>query len=150
MTVNADAAERQAQIVAEFQAIADWKDRYRHIIQIGRSLPSLADDEKTDRNRIKGCQSQVWMVSGLDGDRIRLRVDSDADITRGLVALVVRVFDELTPAQILAADVNFIDALGLGQNLSATRANGLSAMIKQVRAYAVGYQALLAMKASSH
>lgn len=134
--------QKQAAIVAEFQAIADWRERYRHIINLGRELPELSEDLRIDRYKVKGCQSQVWLIASLEDGRVHFQADSDAAIVRGLVAIVVRVFSGHTPDEIIAARPTFVDEIGLSEHLSQTRANGLSAMLRQIRLYAAAFKAM--------
>lgn len=135
---------RTQQIVDEFADLPGWQERYRRIIQLGRDLPELPDEHRTDANKVKGCQSQVWLHAALDNGRVRLVGDSDAAIVKGLVAVVLRVYSDATPDEILATPPTFVDALGLSDNLSQTRANGLMSMIKQIQLYAVAFRALAA------
>ncbi len=129
----------QAAIVEEFEAFESWEERYQHIIAIGRQLPELAEEHRVDANKVRGCSSTVWLHAWLENGRIRYVADSDAVIVRGLVALLLRVYDQHKPTEILAADPAFIEELGLNQNLSSNRANGLAAMVKQVKAYALAF-----------
>ena len=121
----------QAEIVEEFALYDEWLDKYEYLIDLGRNLPLAAEQDKTDANLIEGCQSRVWLTcsKGPDG-RLHFAADSDAIITKGLISLLIRVFEGQTPGDILAADLYFIDAIGLKENLSPTRAGGLAAMIK--------------------
>jgi cysteine desulfuration protein SufE len=119
----------------------DWMDRYEHLIEIGKSLPMIDEAYKVDENIIKGCQSKVWLYSELKGTTIRYTADSDAILTKGLVALLLRVYTDQTPQDILAADTHFIDEIGLKEHLSPTRANGLVSMLKQIKLYAIAQQA---------
>lgn len=134
--------EQQQRVVDELNAIDDWKERYRAIILKGRSMEPYPDEHRTDRYKVKGCQSQVWLYPELVDGRLKLQGDSDAEIVRGLVAIVLAVFDGTTPAEAATAPIDFVDRLGLSSNLSATRSNGLMAMIKQIRLTALAYQAL--------
>jgi cysteine desulfuration protein SufE len=136
-------ADRQNAIVAEFEKISDWQERYRRIIQLGRDLAPMDESLHTDRNKVKGCQSQVWLHATLAGDRIVFTGDSDASIVKGLVALVIGAYSGQRPADIIAVPPDFIDRIGLSDNLSQTRASGLAAMIKQVKLYAIAFDALL-------
>ena len=133
--------EIQEEIVEEFEMFEDWMERYEYLIELGKSLPMIDAQYKVDENIIKGCQSKVWLHSNLDGDKIRYTADSDAILTKGLVALLLRVFDNQTPKDILDADTNFIDEIGLKEHLSPTRANGLVSMLKQIKLYAIAQQA---------
>ncbi len=135
--------EIQDEIVAEFSFFEDWMQRYEHMIELGKSLPLIQPEHKTEDNIIKGCQSKVWIHAALDKDQLVFTADSDAIITKGIIALLIRVFSHQPPAEILAADTNFIDKIGLKEHLSPTRANGLLSMIKQMKLYAVAYQTQL-------
>lgn len=135
---------KQNEIIAEFQAIPDWQERYRRIIDAGKQLDRLPEDLRVDRYLVRGCQSQVWLHAALVDGCVRLRGDSDASIVRGLVALLLRVFDGATPAELATVNGDFLDQLGFDQNLSQTRANGLASMIKQIRLYGVAFAALAA------
>lgn len=141
-------SDRQATIVEEFRQLPDWKARYRHIIQTGKALPEMPEDEREDRFKVKGCQSQVWLRPEFDGERIHFRAWSDASIVRGLIALLMRVYDAQTPEAVLAAPPDFVDALGLNEHLSQSRSNGLAAMIRQVQLYAAAFRAM-AVKGSA-
>lgn len=136
-------AERQSAIVAELQSCATWQDRYKRIIQLGRELPEFPEEHRTDANKVKGCQSQVWVHARLEGDKVVIVGDSDAAIVKGLLAIVLRAFSDAPPAEIVAAPVTFLDELGMNENLSQTRANGLAAMLKQIKLYGVAFSALL-------
>lgn len=133
--------EIQEEIVDEFEMFEDWMERYEHLIELGKSLPMIDAQYKVDENIIKGCQSKVWLHSDLNGDKIQYTADSDAILTKGLVALLLRVFTDQTPQDILAADTAFIDEIGLKEHLSPTRANGLVSMLKQIKLYAIAQQA---------
>jgi cysteine desulfuration protein SufE len=122
----------------------DWMERYEYIIELGKSLPIINDDFKLEENLIKGCQSKVWLYSELENDTIKYTADSDAILTKGIVALLLRVFSEQKPKDILAAETGFIDDIGLKEHLSPTRANGLVSMVKQIKIYAIAQQTKLA------
>ncbi len=130
----------QDEIIEDFTALDDWMDRYQLLIDMGSALPPLTDEYKTVQNLIDGCQSRVWLDAELVDGRIRFRAESDALIVKGIVALLLRVLDNQTPADILAADLRFIDAIGLRDHLSPTRSNGLLAMLKQMKLYALAFQ----------
>jgi len=117
--------------------------RYEHMIDLGKSLPLIAEEYKTEDNIIKGCQSKVWVHATLEGDQLVFTADSDAIITKGIIAILIRVFSHQHPKAILDADTDFIDQIGLKEHLSPTRANGLVSMIKQLKMYAVAYQTQL-------
>ncbi|WP_298779854.1 SufE family protein [uncultured Polaribacter sp.] len=135
--------EIQEEIIDEFSMFDDWMERYEYIIELGKSLPIINDQYKLDENLIKGCQSKVWLYSELENDTIKFTADSDAILTKGIVALLLRVFSEQKPEDILAAKTDFIDLIGLKEHLSPTRANGLVSMIKQIKMYAIAQQARL-------
>lgn len=136
-------AEIQAEIVDEFSLFDDWMQRYEYMIELGKSLPLIADKYKTDDNIIKGCQSKVWVHAELEDDKLVFTADSDAIITKGIIAILIRVFSNQKPSDIIKADTQFIDDIGLKEHLSPTRANGLVNMIKQLKLYAVAYQTQL-------
>jgi len=129
--------EIQEEIIDEFSFFEDWMERYEYIIELGKSLPLIDAQYKTDENLIKGCQSKVWLHSDLQDGKVIFTADGDAILTKGIVALLLRVFSNQTPQDILNADVDFIDKIGLKEHLSPTRANGLVSMIKQIKMYAL-------------
>ena len=132
--------EIQEEIIDEFSMFDDWMERYEYMIELGKSLPMIKDEFKTDSNLISGCQSKVWLHSEIDGDKIKFTADSDAILTKGIVALLLRVFNNQKPKDILDADLYFVDKIGLKEHLSPTRANGLVSMIKQIKLYALAFQ----------
>lgn len=132
--------EIQDEIIAEFSDFDDWMDRYQMLIDMGSEQPPLEEKYKTEQNLIDGCQSRVWLQADLVDGKIQFRAESDALIVKGIVALLVRVLTDHTPQEILDANLYFIDRIGLREHLSPTRSNGLLAMIKQIRAYAIAYQ----------
>ncbi|MGK0407455.1 MAG: cysteine desulfuration protein SufE [Roseivirga sp.] len=132
--------EVQAEIIDEFAMFDDWMQRYEYLIDLGKSLPLIEGQYKTSDNIIKGCQSQVWLHAEGAASAIRYTADSDAILTKGLIALLVRVFDSQRAEEIAAADVSFIDQIGLKEHLSPTRANGLLSMVKQMKFYALAMQ----------
>lgn len=131
--------ETQEEIVDEFALFDEWMDKYEHIIELGKDLPLIDEKYKTDENLIKGCQSKVWLHAALKDDKIIFTADSDAIITKGIVGLVIRVFSNHTPQEIIDADLFFIDQIGLQEHLSPTRSNGLLSMLKQIRMYAIAF-----------
>ncbi len=133
--------EIQDEIIEEFSCLDDWMDRYQLLIDMGSAQPPLPEAQKTENNLIDGCQSRVWLCAELVDGRVRFRAESDALIVKGIVALLVRVLDNQTPSDIVAANLRFIDAIGLRDHLSPTRSNGLLAMLKQMKLYALAYQA---------
>lgn len=135
--------EIQEEIIDEFSFFEDWMERYEYMIELGKSLPMIEDEFKTDSNLISGCQSKVWLHSEIEGDKIKFTADSDAILTKGIVALLLRVFNNQKPKDILDADLYFVDKIGLKEHLSPTRANGLVSMIKQIKLYALAFQSKL-------
>lgn len=131
--------EIQEEIVDEFSMFEDWMQRYEYMIELGKSLPMIADSDKTKDNLIKGCQSQVWVKADYEDGKIIFTADSDAIITKGIVAILIRVFSNQTPEAIMKAETRFLDEIGLKDHLSPTRANGLVSMIKQLKMYAIAY-----------
>ena len=125
--------EIEQEIVAEFELFEDWMGKYEHIIELGKALPLIDVQHKTEDKLIQGCQSKVWLHSEIEGDKIIFTADSDAIITKGLVALMVRVLSGHTPEEIINAPMSFIDEIGLKEHLSLTRGNGLLAMVKQMK-----------------
>lgn len=140
MTIN----ETQDDIIEDFCALDDWMDRYQLLIDLGEEQAPLPAADKVDQNLIDGCQSRVWIVCDEHEGRLHFRAESDALIVKGIVALVIRVVDGHTPQEILDAKLYFIDRIGLTEHLSPTRSNGLLAMIRQVRMYALAYKTKLA------
>ncbi|SNR38006.1 Cysteine desulfuration protein SufE [Lutibacter agarilyticus] len=135
--------EIQEEIIDEFSMFDDWMERYEYIIELGKSLPMINDEFKIDENLIVGCQSKVWLHSEIKEDTITFTADSDAILTKGIVALLLRVFNNQKPKDILDADLFFVDEIGLKEHLSPTRANGLVSMIKQIKLYALAFQSKL-------
>lgn len=131
----------QDEIVEEFSLFDDWMDRYNHLIEHGKNLPAIEEKYKKKDFLIEGCQSKVWLHPDLQDGRVIFRADSDAIITKGIVALLIKVFSDRTPEEIMNADLFFIDKIGLKQNLSPTRSNGLLAMIRQMKLYSIAYNA---------
>jgi len=135
--------EIQEEIIDEFSMFEDWMERYEYIIELGKSLPLLNEAYKKDENLIVGCQSKVWLHSEFEEDTIRFTAESDAILTKGIVAILLRVFNHQKPKDILEAELYFVDEIGLKEHLSPTRANGLVSMIKQIKLYALAYQSKL-------
>ena len=129
----------QQEIIKEFSVYEDWMDKYSYLIELGNALEELKPSQKNDQHLIKGCQSRVWLVPDLRDGRIYFEGESDAVIVKGLVALLLRVISGRTPEEIMESDLHFVDDIGLKQHLSPTRSNGLVAMIKQIKLYAVAY-----------
>lgn len=140
MTIN----ERQDRIIEDFEGVDDWMDRYAMIIDLGNELPPIDPKYKSRQHLIEGCQSRVWLAASLNGEgRVEYTADSDAMIVKGIIALLIDVLNDQPPADIAAADLYFIDRIGLAENLSPTRSNGLLAMVRQMKLYAVAFQAKL-------
>jgi cysteine desulfuration protein SufE len=133
--------EIQSQVIDEFSLFDDWMDKYNYIIELGKSLPLIDDQYKTDQYIITGCQSRVWLHASFQDGLIQFTADSDAIITKGIVNLLIRVLSNHTPDEILATEMEFIDAIGLKEHLSPTRSNGLTSMIKQMKLYALAFKA---------
>ena len=136
MTIN----ELQDEVIEEFSAFDDWMDKYALLIDLGNSLPPLEEKYKTESNLIEGCQSRVWLQADHLGGKISFKGESDAVIVKGIVSLLIRVISEHTPQEILDADLYFIEKIGLKEHLSPTRSNGLVAMVKQMRLYALAFR----------
>lgn len=131
----------QDEIVEEFSMFDDWMERYEYIIELGKKLPLIKEEFKTEDNIIKGCQSKVWLKGEQNSDVIVFTADSDAILTKGIIAILIRTFSNQKAADILAADLDFIDEIGLKEHLSPTRANGLVSMIKNIKMYALAFDA---------
>jgi|SRR6056297_939170 cysteine desulfuration protein SufE len=135
--------KKQDRIIREFQLLENWPERYKYLIKLGQKLDPLPDEYKKEENLVRGCQSQVWLVTELKGDKVIFKADSDAAITKGLVALMVRFYSEEDPDTILSINPDFIKKIGLQEHLSPTRSNGLASMIKQMKIYAMAYKSKL-------
>ena len=133
----------QNEIIDEFSMFEDWEERYQYMIDLGKDLPLIEEQYKTDSNIIKGCQSKVWVHAELKDDKLFFTADSDAIITKGIIAILIRVFSNQKPKDIIEANTDFIEKIGLKDHLSPTRANGLVSMIKQLKMYAIAYQTQL-------
>jgi cysteine desulfuration protein SufE len=133
--------ENEQEIIEEFSMFDDWMDKYEFIIEIGKELPLIEEQCKIEDNLIKGCQSRVWVQADFKNEIIQLSADSDAIITKGIIALLIRVLNKQKPEDILKAKLNFIQEIGLQEHLSPTRANGLVGMVKQIKTYALAYMA---------
>ena len=131
----------EEEIAGEFSFFESWQDKYEYIIELGKKLKGFPEDKRTDDNKVKGCQSSVWLVTNEDNGAIVFKADSDSTIVKGLIALLIRVLNGRTPDEILNAKLDFIAKTGLQQHLAQTRANGLAAMIKQMKMYALAYKA---------
>ena len=133
--------EIQEEIIEEFQMFDDWMERYEYLIELGKSLPIIEREHQTEENLIKGCQSKVWLHANCIDNKVIFTSASDAILTKGIIALLLRVFSNRSPKEIIDADTHFIDEIGLKEHLSPTRANGLVSMVKQIKLYALAYQA---------
>jgi len=133
----------QAEIIDEFAMFDDWEERYQYMIDLGKTLPLIEQQYKTEDHIIKGCQSKVWVHAEMNDDKVEFTADSDAIITKGIIAILIRAFSNQHPNDIINANTDFIDKIGLKEHLSPTRANGLVSMIKQLKLYAIAYQTQL-------
>lgn len=141
---NLSVPEIQQKIIQEFKGFTTWEEKYKHIITLGKQLPEMPEEDRREDLKVKGCQSQVWLKADLDQSyKVVFQADSDALIVKGLIALLLSVFSHQTPEDILAADVKFIEEIGLSSHLSASRANGLQSMIKQIKYYAHAFDYLV-------
>lgn len=136
MTIN----EIQDELIEEFELFDDWEGKYEYIIDLGKKLPKLADEHKTEENIIKGCQSIVWLNAYMEVDKLVFEADSEAIIVKGLVSMLLKVLSGHTPEEVLKADLYFINRVGLSSHLAQTRSNGLASMVKQMKAYALAFQ----------
>lgn len=136
-----DIQATQERIIREFELLQDWPERYKYIIKLGDKLEPLPEEDKTEDNLVKGCQSQVWLTAENKEGKVIFKADSDAAITKGLVSLMVRFYSEREPEVILNTKPEFIDKIGMAQHLSPTRANGLASMVKQMKIYAMAFKA---------
>lgn len=137
MTIN----QQQDRIIEDFEGVDDWMDRYSMIIDLGNTLPPIDEKYKTPQHLIEGCQSRVWLNAELRDGKVYYTADSDAIIVKGIIALLIDVLNGHTPSEIVESDLYFIDKIGLAENLSPTRSNGLLAMVKQMKLYAVAFKA---------
>ena len=131
--------ERQDVLVEEFEFFDEWMDKYNHIIEMGKSLDALPKEKKNDDLLVQGCQSKVWLYAEKSGENVRFQADADAIIAKGIVAMLIDVFDNQPANEVAAADLGFLEEIGLKDHLSPTRANGLMSMIKQMKFYAVAF-----------
>jgi cysteine desulfuration protein SufE len=134
--------ETHKELIKEFEDFDNWDDRYAHIIKLGKQLAEFPEEFRTSKNKIEGCQSQVWIHAGLEEGKIRIIADSDAMIVKGLIAILIKAYSDFTPAEILSTPPDFIKEIGIDNHLSPTRKNGLGAMLKQIQLYAVAFKAL--------
>lgn len=132
--------ELEKNIIEEFAIFDDWLDKYNHIIELGKELPDIDENYKTEQFLISGCQSQVWLHASFDGERINFTAGSDAIITKGIIGLLIKVLSNRTPDEIINAKLEYIEKIGLKEHLSPTRSNGLASMIKQIKLYAMAFK----------
>lgn len=130
--------EVEADIIEEFSMYDQWLDKYEYLIELGKALEPFPEKDKTEANLIKGCQSRVWLSANFDGERLWFKADSDAIITKGIISLLISVYNGRTPQEILSSDFSFVEKIGLKENLSPTRANGLVSMIETIKERADG------------
>ncbi len=137
--------DKKDQLIKDFKAFESWEERYRKLIEMGKHLPAMQEVYKIEANKVRGCQSQVWLWAELKEGRVYFTADSDASIAKGIVSLLINLYSEATPDEILDLNQNFIDEIGLKQHLSMSRANGLASMLKQIRMYALAFQTKVKM-----
>ena len=135
-------SEQGKSLAEDFSFMEDWTEKYQYMIDLSKSLDEMDSEFKTEDNLIKGCQSKVWLHSSFDGNKIHFQADSDAIISKGIVAILLNILNDRSPNEILSADMSFIDEIGLKEHLSPNRANGLSSMLKQIKFYALAYSKL--------
>ncbi|MCR6719077.1 MAG: SufE family protein [Chitinophagaceae bacterium] len=140
MNQAATIQETEKEIVEEFALFDSWDDKYEYIIDLGKKLPALAEEHKIDENKVKGCQSTVWLAASLQEGRVYFEADSDAVIVKGLISMLIRVLSGRTPDEILNAPLNFINEIGMTTHLAQTRSNGLLSMVKQMKNYALAFK----------
>jgi cysteine desulfuration protein SufE len=141
MSINS----RVNELKSDFSVITNWEDKYKKIINMGKNLPAMPEEHKTEANKVKGCQSQVWIHGYLKEGKIIFEADSDASIVKGIIALLLNIYSNSTPEEVLATKPDFLSEIGLREHLSMSRANGLSSMVKQISLYALAFQAKLKM-----
>ena len=129
----------QDNLIQDFSFFEDWTQKYEYMIELSKSMAKMDDDKKNDENLIKGCQSKVWLDANLKNGKLKFQADSEAIITKGIIAILLQVFDNKSPKEIIESDVSFIEKIGLKEHLSPNRANGLYSMIKQIKFYAIAY-----------
>ena len=132
--------EIEQEIIEEFSNFDDWMDKYNYLIEMGKTCPVIDERDKTENNLIKGCQSRVWLNAEYSGGKVSYKADSDAVITKGIASLLIRALSEQAPDEILNADLGFLDKIGLKEHLSPNRSNGLTAMVKQMKLYALAFK----------
>lgn len=140
-----DINQRVENLISDFSKFDDWEDRYKYIIGLGKELAPMDEELKSEANKVKGCQSQVWLYAELNEGKITFSADSDAAIVKGIVSILVQVYSNSTPEEVLQTKPDFLDTIGLRQHLSMSRANGLSSMVKQISMYALAFQTKIKM-----
>lgn len=138
--------DRIEKLKQDFGKFSEWEGRYKHLIELGKAMPEMNEEYRTEANKVKGCQSQVWLGAKLVGDKIHFEADSDASIVKGIVALLVYVYSDSTPEEILTTKPTFLEDIGLREHLSMSRANGLTSMVKQISFYAMAFKAKMQMQ----
>lgn len=133
--------ERQEQLIEEFSIFEDWMEKYEYLIDLGKDVDGVNEDDKLEDYLVRGCQSRVWLIPAFEEGKLHFKADSDAIITKGIVGMVVRVLNDSTPKEILDEELFFVDKIGLKEHLSPTRSNGLVSMIKKIKMYALAYSA---------
>lgn len=141
--------EKQEKLLKEFEQFSDWEDRYKHVIELGRKMKPIDESFKTDKYKLDGCQSQVWINAKLEDGKIFFEADSDAAIVKGLIAILIEVYSGHTPEEILSNPPDFLSKIGIDKHLSPTRKNGLAAMMKQIQMYALAFKTLAAKSVST-
>lgn len=141
--------EKQLSLIEEFNKFPGWEEKYKHLMELGKRMPPLPSEFKIDKYRVKGCQSQVWLKASLDGDRIVYKGESDAMIVNGLASMLVSVYSGETPVTIMKDPADFLKEIGLSSHLSQSRANGLAAMVRQFKNYAIAFDALMKQRVKS-
>ncbi len=137
--------QRIEKLKEDFERFSEWEGRYKHLIELGKKMPAMSEEFRSEGFKVKGCQSQVWLGAKLEGDKVHFEADSDASIVKGIIALLVYVYSESTPDEILATKPTFLEDIGLREHLSMSRANGLTSMVKQISFYAMAFKAKLQM-----
>ncbi|MDO9182042.1 MAG: SufE family protein [Bacteriovorax sp.] len=141
--------QRIEKLKSDFKNFDEWEARYKHLIELGKKMPTMPDIYKIEENKIKGCQSQVWLHAELVGDKVHFSADSDASIVKGVIALLVYVYSEASPDEILMTKPTFLEDIGLREHLSMSRANGLASMVKQISFYAMAFKVKIQMSNQS-
>ncbi|HEY9886686.1 MAG TPA: SufE family protein [Vampirovibrionales bacterium] len=133
----------QEQIIKDFSRFDSWEEKYKYLIKLAKEVPAFPEEHRKEDNQVKGCQSQVWLFASLEGSQVKFVADSDAMIVKGLIALLLKIYSNKSPQEILQTEPSFFKEIGLDQHLSMNRANGLAAMVKQMKFYALAFQSIL-------